>query len=380
MLGNKLCLLVWGFVICNAPVSLSADDREPLISRLIEQLGNSDYQLRNSAEEELLKSGLSTFVQVETAAQTASDTEVRLRAARILKILKGELLWAGEKKESDLYSLTDVRGAITAKMGEAGLFFTRPEYQSENGLTVPKLDGLRLEMRLTTDQGFRLVGYRGSPTYVKGRTDNNSELIKYRPAGDWVFLHNSAENRSLDQFPLRIDLKPTEPGARSIEQVEIGWEMVAAADFTELNVELETNRFYFKDDVEFRLKGMEAKNSSQTEINFNWRRDITLSNFPYISTTEVRVRLLDQNGNPFKVSADSLDGPSEEANLNKHMHHCYSEGGETKNDPTENRVTFDTPPGGRVPTRLSIVYPRLFSRRIVPFRFKGIGIEQTRLE
>ena len=84
-------LLAAGFVAFALMGGATAQDKDTddaKIAKLIEQLGDDDFDVRKAAEKKLIEIGEPAFVQVKRAARKAADADVKLRAI----VLEGSAL------------------------------------------------------------------------------------------------------------------------------------------------------------------------------------------------------------------------------------------------------------------------------------------------
>ena len=92
---GTLAIVAWGLgALAAADEPAAAPERGELrVSRLVRELGSSDFTRRRAADDELQRLGAQGRQQLE-AALDDPDVEVRLRARRLLDGLQLEALWA----------------------------------------------------------------------------------------------------------------------------------------------------------------------------------------------------------------------------------------------------------------------------------------------
>ena len=133
---------------------------------LIERLGDAKYQTRKQAEEQLRALGKDALLALDEAAQNSQDEEVRWRAQRIARQIRGGDAASGLKRRSEAQreDITPaLPGAPFGPVPDLGEFFNRTfeRMEREFGLDVPRRHFFQDEFFRDLERQMAESGRRG---------------------------------------------------------------------------------------------------------------------------------------------------------------------------------------------------------------------------
>jgi tetratricopeptide (TPR) repeat protein len=156
--ATVMLAVVLGFA-ASAPAADGPETSEQRISRLIEQLGDDSYTVREEAQQDLVRMGFQAYEALEAATEN-EDLEIAARAKYLLRLIRVQ--WTQESDPQQVKDLLE-------------------DYEFQSG--EERLDRIRRLGRLPRGQGIgplcRLVRFEGSELLSKYAA---MEILDRRPA------------------------------------------------------------------------------------------------------------------------------------------------------------------------------------------------------
>jgi hypothetical protein len=208
----------------------------------------------------------------------------------------------------------------------------------------------QINLQLTWEDRFRVVGYASGPQLVEAVTNEQVAVSAVQPTGGgW-----NATTRGLRQIAASLKLNPVPLSAKTLDVLKIKWGLIAVAEPSTLEItEFDAEQLHSQDDVAVRLEGIERQPTAKYVVTLHVMRDLAMPEPQEVVFQEYEVELFDAQGRAFRLQ------------------NCTPVLGERG---VQLKVAFIGESAESEPKKLKLQYPRLRARRDVELVFRNVPL------
>jgi hypothetical protein len=160
----------------------------------------------------------------------------------------------------------------------------------------------QINLHITWEDRFRLVGYFTQPELIESRTDTGVAVkASQAVAGSWNVISPGTK-----QLTTSVRLNPPPIAARSLETLTFHWPLLAVGDMATLEVnDLASDRRHEQDDVILRIASCTRHATGRYDLNLVISRDLAAPEPQEVLFQENEIELFDQFDRPLRLQSQS---------------------------------------------------------------------------